>query len=330
MTILKNNKIILVLILLCILYFLLIVKQYPLYSRNIDNTYHLDILTEFKRHDKSEIKIDCKLNINLSDSYINAILTYTNNSNFTIPIILKDFLLTDYIELYAPLFQIYSVTEDTRITYTGCYEIIIPVSYTKKDFFLFKPNEVLKTSSINLLDSYNLKNVGTYKIFFRTRSYFPSSKDDLNFFYVQSDTIIFEIKENIKYNSKNNTDSSDDIDSNVDYFNFIDDGYETRIENVTVYFDSKTANITLVNGKLSGKCEFFYHNGNLEYIAYYNNEILHGKYESWYENKNKKSIGFYQYGKKHGHFIEWDENGNVISDNTYLEDKIVFDKKKSK
>tara|TARA_B100001250_G_scaffold387215_1_gene384393 strand:- start:3106 stop:3609 length:504 start_codon:yes stop_codon:yes gene_type:complete len=94
------------------------------------------------------------------------------------------------------------------------------------------------------------------------------------------------------------------------------------------YFDgSKKYEEIFKNGKRDGSSILWYRSGKKWLHSFYKDGKIDGLWTWWYENGLKKEEFIYKDGIKNGLYIKWYENGNKKQETTFIDDKLISEKK---
>ena len=77
------------------------------------------------------------------------------------------------------------------------------------------------------------------------------------------------------------------------------------------------------NNRNTGIWKYYYSNGKLESEGYFKNDLVDGKWIWYYENGELKEVSEFKEGKRNGKSFLYDEKGNIISENIYVDGKIL-------
>lgn len=97
------------------------------------------------------------------------------------------------------------------------------------------------------------------------------------------------------------------------------------ITNYIEYYQNgqKSFSLKYKEGKLSGKCEYWYESGKLMAISNFTNDKLNGEYQIWYEDGNKQRVEYYKRGVQGGIWKYYSKKGKLIKEETYEEGKLI-------
>lgn len=86
----------------------------------------------------------------------------------------------------------------------------------------------------------------------------------------------------------------------------------TLIKEITYYPNQqKQSEGEIKEGKMHGKWSFWFQNGQLWTVAYYQENIEHGEQTVWHDNGNKYYQGSFEDGVRTGIWKFWDSSGNL-------------------
>lgn len=73
------------------------------------------------------------------------------------------------------------------------------------------------------------------------------------------------------------------------------------------------------NGEFDGTYQYFYENGQLEFIGEYENGIMKRDWKRFYENSQLREVVQFENNMENGPFIEYHENGNLKAEGSYYD-----------